>query len=69
MLAAGLRESAVCVHYVTAEYDQGPVIDVTAPYPVRPGDTPKSLQLRAAAVEHDLYWRVIAELIAGATAA
>ena len=68
VLAAGLRESAVCVHYVTAEYDQGPVIDSQA-VPIRPGDTPKSLQRRAAAVEHDLYWRVIAELIAGATAA
>ena len=68
VLAAGLRESAVCVHYVTAEYDQGRVID-SHPVPVRPDDTPETLQQRAAAVEHDLYWRVIAELIADATAA
>lgn len=63
VLAAGLRESAVCVHYVTAEYDQGPVI-ASRPVPVRPDDTPESLQRRAAAVEHDLYWRVIAGLLA-----
>ena len=68
VLAAGLRESAVCVHYVTAEYDQGPLI-ASRPVPVRPDDTPETLQQRAAAVEHDLYWRVIAELIADATAA
>ena len=68
VLAAALRESAVCVHYVTAEYDQGPLI-ASRPVPVRPDDTPETLQRRAAAAEHDLYWRVIAELIAGATAA
>ena len=67
VLAAGLRQSAVCVHYVTAEYDQGPLI-ASRPVPVRPDDTPETLQRRAAAAEHDLYWRVIAELIAGATA-
>lgn len=68
VLAAGLHESAVCVHYVTAEYDQGPVI-ASRPVPVRPNDTAQTLQRRAAAVEHDLYWRVIAELIAGGSAA
>ncbi len=68
VLAAGLRESAVCVHYVTAEYDRGPLID-SRPVPIRPNDTPESLQGRATAVEHDLYWRVIAELITGGNAA
>ncbi len=63
VLAAGLRESAVCVHHVTAEYDQGPLI-ASRPVPIRPNDTPESLQRRAAAVEHDLYWRVIAALLA-----
>ncbi len=68
VLAAGLRESAVCVHYVNAEYDQGPLID-SRPVPICPNDTPESLQRRAAAVEHDLYWRVIADLITGGSAA
>ena len=68
VLAAGLRESAVCVHYVTAEYDRGPLID-SRPVPICPNDTPESLQRRTATVEHDLYWRVIAELIAGGSAA
>ena len=68
VLAAGLNESAVCVHYVTEEYDQGPIID-SRPIPVHPDDTPESLQRRAAAVEHDLYWRVIADLVTGGDAA
>lgn len=68
VLAAGLRETEVCVHYVTAEYDQGPLIG-SRPVPVCPNDTPESLQRRATAVEHDLYWRVIAGLLARGGAA
>ena len=68
VLAAGLPESAVCVHYVTDEYDRGPLI-ASRPVPVCPDDTPESLQQRAATVEHDLYWRVIADLIAARNAA
>ena len=68
VLAAGLRESEVCVHYVTAEYDQGPLIG-SRPVPGCPNDTPESLQRRATAVEHDLYWRVIAGLLARGGAA
>ena len=63
VLAAGQRESEVCVHYVTAEYDQGPLI-ASRPVPICPNDTPESLQRRATAIEHDLYWRVIAGLLA-----
>jgi len=63
VIAAGLQVSSVCVHYVTAAYDQGPVI-ACRPVPVALDDTPQTLQCRAAAVEHDLYWRVIADLIA-----
>ena len=62
VLAAILRESAVCVHYVTDEYDQGPLI-ASRIVPVRHDDTPETLQQRAAAIEYDLYWRVIAEMI------
>lgn len=68
VLAAGLNESAVCVHHVTAEYDRGPLI-ASRPVPICPDDTPESLQRRAAAAEHDLYWRVIADLIAGGAGA
>ena len=58
------------MHYVTDEYDRGPLI-ASRPVPDPcPDDTPESLQgRRAAAVEHDLYWRVIADLIAGGNAA
>lgn len=62
VLAAGLKESAVCVHYVTEAYDQGPLI-ASSPVAVHSNDTPEDLQRRAAAVEHDLFWRVIADLI------
>ena len=62
VLAAGLQSSKVCVHYVTADYDQGPVI-ASRKVKVRVDDTAESLQRRATAVEHDLYWRVIADII------
>ena len=62
VLAAGLRSSEVCVHHVTADYDQGLII-ASREVTVRPDDTAESLQRRASAVEHDLYWRVIADMI------
>ena len=62
VLAMGLKESAVCVHYVTDAYDQGPLI-ASSPVPVYSDDTPADLQRRAATVEHDLFWRVIADII------
>ena len=54
VLAAGVTESGCTVHLVTAEYDQGPIL-AQARVPVRPGDTPETLQARVLEQEHRLY--------------
>jgi formyltetrahydrofolate-dependent phosphoribosylglycinamide formyltransferase len=50
VLAAGERESGCTVHYVTREYDAGPVI-LQRTCAVLPGDTPHSLAARVFAEE------------------
>lgn len=64
VLASGVKESGPTVHLVTAEYDEGPVL-AHRPVPVLPDDTPDTLAARVLQAEHDLYWRAIADLIAG----
>jgi phosphoribosylglycinamide formyltransferase-1 len=62
VLAAGETVSGCTVHLVTAELDDGPIlgqIRVT----VLPGDTPDSLAERVHYAEHQLYPRVLAELV------
>jgi len=61
VLAAGVAETGVTVHRVSAEYDEGEVL-AFRPVPVGSGDTPATLAARVLAAEHDLYWRVIAEI-------
>lgn len=58
VIAAGLQETAVTVHFVDEEYDRGAVI-AQWPVPVMDGDSPKSLAKRVLEVEHLLYPRVI----------
>jgi phosphoribosylglycinamide formyltransferase 1 len=58
VLAAGVSESAVSVHFVDEVYDRGPLI-AQWPVDVRPGDTPESLAERVLAVEHTVYPRII----------
>lgn len=50
VLAAGVKFSGCTVHYVTDEYDQGPII-LQRVVPVVPGDTVKSLAARVFAEE------------------
>lgn len=50
VLASGAKFSGCTVHYVTAEYDQGPII-LQRIVPVAPGDTPESLAARVFAEE------------------
>ena len=68
VLAAGERETGVTVHWVTEEYDAGPVLMQRA-VAVQPEDTAETLARRVLAVEHDTYWRAVeqaaAELAAG----
>jgi phosphoribosylglycinamide formyltransferase-1 len=50
VLASGSRFSGCTVHYVTEDYDRGPII-LQRSVPVVPGDTPESLAARVFAEE------------------
>jgi formyltetrahydrofolate-dependent phosphoribosylglycinamide formyltransferase len=56
--------SGATVHYVTHEYDRGPML-AQWPVPVLPTDDAERLAARVLAVEHALYPRVLAMLAAG----
>lgn len=55
-------ESGCTVHYVTPEYDQGPVI-AQKRVTVEPNDTPESLAKKVQEQEHLLYPEVIRNLL------
>lgn len=55
------RESGCTVHYVTEEYDEGPIL-AQRKVPVKKSDDPSTLAKRVLKEEHKLYPRVIAEL-------
>ena len=60
---AGCRVAGATVHRVTADLDLGPILG-QAVVPVLANDTPETLALRVLAQEHQLYPRVLAELLA-----
>ena len=64
VLAAKERESGCTVHFVTEEYDQGPVL-AQARVPVLAEDTPESLQARVLAQEHLLYADTLRRIAVG----
>lgn len=61
VLASGATESGATVHYVSEEYDRGPII-AQRRVGVKPGDTPESLAARVLEAEHQLLPRVVLEL-------
>lgn len=63
VLAAGLRETAVTVHLVTEQYDDGPPL-ATWPVTVLANDTPDVLAARVLRVEHIIFPRIIDALAA-----
>jgi formyltetrahydrofolate-dependent phosphoribosylglycinamide formyltransferase len=63
VLDAGLRETAVTVHLVTEQYDDGPPL-ATWPVPVLESDTPESLAARVLAYEHLIFPRILDALAA-----
>lgn len=63
VLEAGLSETAVTVHLVDEEYDNGTVL-TQWPVSVIEGDTAESLGRRVLEVEHVLYPRVIDLILA-----
>ncbi|HUR92219.1 MAG TPA: phosphoribosylglycinamide formyltransferase [Gemmatimonadaceae bacterium] len=58
VIAAGLKETEVTVHFVDAEYDSGDVI-ARWPVPIHEGDTCELLAERVLKVEHALFPRVL----------
>jgi phosphoribosylaminoimidazolecarboxamide formyltransferase/IMP cyclohydrolase len=54
VIAAGVRLSGCTVHFVTEDYDSGPII-VQRSVPVFPDDTPAALASRVNAAELDAY--------------
>lgn len=65
VLAAGVSESGVTVHFVDEEYDHGAVL-AHWPVPVLPGDTAETLAQRVLAAEHLVYPRIL-EMVAALT--
>ncbi len=63
VIESGVRETAVTVHLVDEQYDNGAILAQWA-VPVLDGDTPESLSRRVVAVEHVMYPRVIELVVA-----
>lgn len=58
VLAAGAKVSGATVHFVSAEYDRGPIL-AQWPVPVSADDTPETLAHRVLATEHALFSRCV----------
>ena len=63
VLAAGEAVTGATVHHVVAELDSGPILGQVR-VTVQPGDTVETLAERVRIAEHQLYPRVLAELVA-----
>lgn len=64
VLAAGDAVTGATVHLVTADLDGGPILGQVR-VAVVSGDTPASLAARVLHAEHQLYPRVVADLVSG----
>ena len=64
VLAAGVRVTGATVHFVDAEYDQGPIV-LQEPVPVQGDDTPETLAARVQAVERRLVPEAVRLFAAG----
>ncbi|HEY0398428.1 MAG TPA: bifunctional phosphoribosylaminoimidazolecarboxamide formyltransferase/IMP cyclohydrolase, partial [Acidimicrobiia bacterium] len=67
-LAAGVKVSGCTIHLATIEVDDGPILAQEA-VAILPGDNEDSLHERIKAVEHRLYPKVLADLLAGGSGA
>jgi phosphoribosylglycinamide formyltransferase 1 len=61
VLASGVKESGVTVHFVDEAFDRGAII-AQERVPVEPGDTPDTLAARVLKAEHRLLSKVVLEL-------
>ena len=64
VLRRGVRVTGATVHFVDAEYDEGPII-LQWPVPVLDGDTPERLAARVLAVEQRLLPEAVEAVAAG----
>src|SRR5205085_1462895 len=64
-LAAGVKVTGCTIHIATIEVDDGPILAQEA-VPILEIDDEDTLHERIKAVEHQLYPRVLADLVAGA---
>jgi len=58
VLAKGVSVTGVTIHWVTEEFDEGPIL-VQWPVPVQSDDTLASLTARIQTIEHQLYSSVV----------
>jgi len=63
VLASGIQESGVTIHFVDETFDRGTII-AQERVPVEPGDTPEALAARVLEVEHRLLPKVVLDLAA-----
>jgi len=61
-IQAGCKFAGATVHRVTADLDHGPIL-AQAVVPVLPEDTPDALAARVLTQEHQIYPKVIAQLL------
>ncbi len=64
VLAAGLTASAIVIHVVDGDYDQGPEV-ARMVVPVRPGDTAADLEARVRAAEPAFFVETVSAVVAG----
>lgn len=62
VLAAGEKETGVSIHWVTDDYDSGPIL-AQEKVMVEPGDTVETLSARVKAREKVLYIQSVAKLV------
>ena len=62
VLASGEMESGCTVHFVTENYDEGPII-LQRKCPVENDDTPETLALRVLKLEHQAYSEALRKVI------
>jgi len=65
VIAAGARESGICIHVVDGEYDRGPVIARRA-VAVEPGDTADTLESRVTSLEPGFFVETLRRIAEGA---
>lgn len=64
VIASGVPDSGICIHFVDEEYDRGPVI-ARRSVPVEPGDTPETLEARVTGLEPDFFVETLCRIASG----